>query len=362
MNSSEEYLKTQLENRRESNALRQLTLDKLPLDFSSNDYLGFAKSEVLKTRIHNRAAELNNGSGGSRLLSGNSELAEETERLLAQQLSSESVLIFNSGYDANLGLISCIAKREDIILYDELVHASIRDGIRLSFAKSFSFLHNELNDLKKQLSKFKGRIYVIVESVYSMDGDVCPLYDLVLLKKQFDFNIIVDEAHAIGVIGQDYLGLTFDSTLRNEIFARVYTFGKAIGLHGAAVLGSTILRDYLINFSRPFIYSTAPTPNSYVSMQEAIKLLRESKELCEKLTQHIKLYNTLTGSTNESAIKTVVIPGNQNVRAKASELRALGFDVKAVLAPTVPEGKERIRICLHSYNNESDIRKLCSML
>ena len=254
MESFPSSLNNKLKQREEANALRLLAPQSQLIDFSSNDYLGFAKEAAIH-HINNNTSELIQfGATGSRLISGNYELTEEAEAFLANFYNAATALIFNSGYNANIGLFQCLPQRNDTIIYDELIHASIRDGIRLSNASNFSFSHNNLTALEQKLSNAKGLIYVVVESVYSMDGDMAPLTEIVAVCKKYNAALIVDEAHAVGIFGNGK-GLVSELGLENNVFARVVTFGKAVGVHGAAILGSNELRDYLINFSRAFISS-----------------------------------------------------------------------------------------------------------
>ncbi|MBL4654010.1 MAG: aminotransferase class I/II-fold pyridoxal phosphate-dependent enzyme, partial [Flavobacteriales bacterium] len=248
----EQTLSDKLENRKGENALRSLKTVNGLIDFSSNDYLGFARDFA----VLNHSVGVG-GSTGSRLLTGNSIEAEELEAFIAEYHNAEAGLLYNSGYDANIGLLSCVPQRGDTVIYDELSHASIIDGIRLSRAESFKFKHNNLEHLETRLKSAKGNVFVVVESVYSMDGDFSPLQELINLKQKFDFNLIVDEAHATGLFGKKGEGRCVELGIQNEVFARVHTYGKALGCHGAIVLGSETLRSYLINFSRSFIYTTA---------------------------------------------------------------------------------------------------------
>lgn len=336
------------------------------VDFCSNDYLGFARSEKLKALVE---AEIKkypnylNGSGGSRLLTGNTAFAEELEQRIAGFHQAEAGLIFNSGYDANLGLFSSLPQKGDTIITDELIHACIIDGARLSYASRFTFKHNDLDDLEKKLQNAKGIIYVAVESVYSMDGDEAPLKEMIQLMAKYNANLIVDEAHATGVFGK---GLVQKLNLENEVFARTVTFGKALGSYGAIVLGSETLRNYLINFARPFIYTTAPSFHQLLTTKMAYQLLENSQEEQQKLSRLISMFKKEVQKKHQypliesnSAIQSILIPGNSEAKQKAELLQKNGFDVRAILSPTVAAGKERLRICLHSYNTEEEIIRLC---
>ena len=222
-----------------------------------------------------------NGSTGSRLITGNHGLHEELESELAEFFGTPEALLFNSGYDANLGLFSCVPQHGDVILFDEFCHASIRDGIKLSNSKSFSFKHNNLEDLQKKYnntSKHNGNTFLVAESIYSMDGDQAPLLELAEFCQKNKIYLIVDEAHATGVIGGSGRGLVNELGLGDSVFARIHTFGKAMGCHGAVILGSKELRNYLINFAKSFIYTTAMPIHNVLTIQFALKELLKTQE------------------------------------------------------------------------------------
>lgn len=369
MNPAEHFLQQQLERRQENGLLRKLITGDLPYDFCSNDYLGFARSAQLKTMIADQLQEISpslNGSTGSRLLAGNHAYTEKTEQHIADYHEAEAGLIFNSGYDANVGLLSSVPQRGDTIITDELIHASLIDGARLSHADRVKFRHNNCADLEKKLQQAKGLKYVVVESVYSMDGDIAPLREIAELCRQHEANLIVDEAHAIGVFGPGGKGLAAELRLNESIFAKIVTFGKALGTHGAAVLGSKILRSYLVNFARSFIYTTAAPLHAIVSINCAYQLLADGKHQV-LLQNRIETYNRVMEKVGfsvagKSAIQTVVLPGNEVARQAAQQLQHAGFDVRAILSPTVPAGKERLRICLHAFNSDEEIRQLIAHL
>jgi len=369
MSALDQYLHQKLDERKRNQNLRALSApDSSLIDFTSNDYLGLARSPELFDSITSRLEQLRlnqNGATGSRLLSGNSVYQEEVERKLAGIFKSEASLILNSGYSANLAALSALPQRGDTILYDELSHASIKDGARLSLAKRFGFRHNDVNDLEKKLKSSEGRIYIVVESVYSMNGDVCPLKDLVSLAQQYGASIILDEAHSTGVLGEYGNGLACSQGLHDQIDVRIYTFGKAMGVHGACISGSEKLRQYLTNFARPFIYTTALPPHSIAAIDCAFEFLSLNADLQEHLRKRISLYQQLTSSSNEessTAIQTVIIPGNQQVKEAARQLQQNGFDIRPILSPTVSAGGERLRICLHSCNTMEEITNLSMAL
>jgi 8-amino-7-oxononanoate synthase len=364
------WLSIELENRKTKDLFRQLRNPFGLIDFCSNDYLGLARSETLYQRVYHRCQNLGvktNGATGSRLLSGNSDIIEEVECKLASIFQSESALIFNSGYTANLAIFSSLPQRNDTILYDELSHASIKDGARLSLAKRFSFRHNDLTDLEGKLKKANGNIYVAVESVYSMDGDECPLIELVALTTKYGAFVILDEAHSTGVRGSNGSGIAAAVGLQNNIDVRLFTFGKGMGVHGACIAGSKNLIEYIVNFARPFIYTTALTPHSVVAIDCAFDYLSENLHLQSDLAQNIKIFleeisdlPNRTGSS--SAIQTLIVAGNGSVREAAAKLEEQNFDIRPIVSPTVPAGSERLRICIHTYNTSKEIIKLTEEL
>ncbi len=369
--SNDEFLSSVLEKRKAEGLYRELNHSYQGIDFFSNDYLGLARSKHLLQKtgeVLEQYSGLINGATGSRLLSGNSKLYEDTENAIAEFHNAESALIFNSGYDANLGFFSCVPAKGDIIFYDELVHASIRDGIRLSHAESFSFLHNNVYALKHKIStvlstrKDVKRIFISMETIYSMDGDIAPIQEFVDLCKLNNYYLVGDEAHASGVYGEKGEGMISALGLEEYFFARLYTFGKALGVHGAAICGTKVLREYMINFCRPFIYSTALPPHSIAAIKASYEMLPGLNQERENLKKISDLFGELMneGKYVFSPIKTIIIPGNNEVRRVAEILRQKGFDVRPILSPTVAKGSERLRICVHAFNTEDEVRDLCS--
>ncbi|OEK09417.1 8-amino-7-oxononanoate synthase [Flavivirga aquatica] len=382
MKSLPKILQQKLEERKANNALRKLGVQHNLIDFSSNDYLGFSKNEVVFNKAHEFLIENNmpqNGATGSRLLSGNHKLYNSVETVLCNFHKSESALVFNSGYDANVGFFSSVPQRGDIILYDEYIHASIRDGISMSHAKGYKFKHNNLEALEhlilrhsNHVSETHKNIYIITESVFSMDGDSPDLVKFSEISKKYNSLLIVDEAHAIGVLGKQGAGLIADLGLEKDVFARIITFGKAMGCHGAAILSNESLKQYLVNFSRSFIYTTALPPHSlatiYVVYNELLIIsnVAEFNNSIQELHKNIQFFkaeiikNKLESIFIEShsAIHCCVISGNDKVKVIAKRLQEKRFDVKPILSPTVPKGQERLRFCLHAFNTEKEISEV----
>lgn len=362
------WLEEKLRERKAKGLLRSLPKPNNLIDFTSNDYLGLARNGALHQNISDTIEALAlNGSTGSRLLSGNSELAERTEQFLSTIFQSHSTLLFNSGYSANLAVLSSLPQKDDTIIYDELAHASIKDGARLSLAKKFSFRHNDMDDLERKARNAHGRIFVAVESVYSMDGDECPLAELVALAERHNFILILDEAHTTGLRGPNGSGMAVHTGLHDRVDVRIYTFGKAMGVCGACVAGSNDLINYLVNFARPFIYTTAPSPYQVASIRCAFEFLGAHIELQSVLKQKIDLFRQNLGAIENriestSAIQTFIVPGNSTIRETAAYVQKRGFDVRPILSPTVPAGTERLRICLHTYNDDQAITDLVTCL
>lgn len=362
-------LSLELNKRKEKLSFRTLKDQHHLIDFTSNDYFGFSKSKELFNNIQNQIIELN-GSGGSRLLSGNFSLTENLEKFISSYHQADTALLFNSGYDANVGLFSSILKKIDVVIYDEYIHASVRDGIRLGLAQSYSFKHNDITDLERLLSKQTSNIYVAVESVYSMDGDIAPLKKINELCKNYNAALIVDEAHSAGIYGILGNGMCVEENIHHDCFARIITYGKTFGVHGAAIIGSNVLRDYLINFARSFIYTTALPPHSIYAIKAAYEYLQNNyKQLHEKLCYNVSLFRKLAiennlplGNNCKTAIQTIIIPDNEKVQQTASYMQQHGFDVRPIMSPTVPEGNERLRIIIHTFNTEEQIENLIKLL
>lgn len=367
-------LHKKLDARKANNAFRKLGSNMDLVDFSSNDYLGFSNSETIFENTHKYLKTQNssqNGSTGSRLLSGNHKLYESLETMLCKYHNCESALVFNSGYDANVGFFSSVPQRGDVILYDEFIHASIRDGIQLSNAKAYKFKHNDLSNLKEMLKRVQHdniEIYIVTESVFSMDGDSPDLKTLAQLCKDHNANFVIDEAHALGVFGS---GLVQHLSIENSVFARIITFGKAMGCHGSAILGSADLKDYLVNFSRALIYTTALPPHSVATIEMAYnELCSDISKETDKLQNNITFFNSEVKRlqlqtkfiASDSAIHCCIISGNAEVKSIALQLQHKGFNVKPILSPTVPNGEERLRFCLHSYNSEAEITEVLELL
>jgi 8-amino-7-oxononanoate synthase len=375
-------LADKLEIRKQNNALRELSLPSNLIDFSSNDYIGFSKNKTIFEQTHHYLIDnhcIQNGATGSRLISGNHKVYQEAEDYIAKFHQVQAALIFNSGYDANVGFFSSVPQKGDLILYDELCHASIRDGIQLSNAKSYKFKHNDFEDLERLIQRCQiersqdaliNEVYIVTETVFSMDGDCPNMEELVAVSEKYNCYLVVDEAHSLGVFGSTGEGLVQMLGFQDQVFARIMTFGKGLGCHGAAIVGSQELKEYLVNFARSFIYTTGLSPHSVATILVAYQHLETEKQTIELLRENIVYFNqekNLLGLKpmfvrSKSAIQSAIIPGNQNVKSIAHQLQEKGFDVKAILSPTVPDGQERLRFCLHSFNSKGEISEVLALL
>ena len=352
-------LEVLLEARKKQDTYRELVAKEGLIDFCSNDYLGIANS-LDRNQV---SVKVPSGSTGSRLIRGNYSRIEELEHKLSIFHESDNALVFTSGYTANLGVLSALPRKGDTILYDALSHASLKDGMRLSHAQHFSFKHNDLSDLVRKIEKAKGEVYVVVEAVYSMDGDQAPLKDLVALSKRFHFCLIVDEAHSVGVFGERGEGLVQELGLQEEVPIRIITFGKAVGCHGAAVLSSELVKNFLINYSRPFIYTTANSPRNVEEVFSAYHLMEQktrTKQLRDLIDCFVQLRERHGGSWIEStsAVQTYVIGESKKSKALSEALMVKGLDVRPILSPTVLEGTERLRFCIHAFNTKKELNFL----
>ncbi len=363
-----------LELRKENNLYRKLQNTNNLIDLSSNDYLGLSRSAFIRQQVeldYKNFQFHKSGATGSRLLNGNSALFEEVEALLAKTHHAEAALLFNSGFDANVGLISTLIRPNDAIFYDELVHASIYQGMKLSGAKLIPFKHNNYIDLEEQLKTIKGFEvgFIITESLFSMEGDKADLRKLAEFASAYKMELVIDEAHATGLFGSKGSGLCNEAGIEDKCLARIYTFGKAIGSHGAVVVGSLKLKEYLINFSKNFIYSTAlETHNllcvkhTYFYLQNNINQLDSLFKLNKYFIERAKELKDKFEVCGEGPIFGILVSGNKLCKDLAAYLQKYNLDVRAILSPTVPKGKERLRIILHSYNQPAEIDRLFALL
>ncbi len=325
-------------------------------DFSSNDYLGLADSAELKAAVQEALDRgVSAGAGGSRLLRGNHPEHIALEAEAAQFFGAQSALYFSSGFAANYALFAALPQRGDLVVYDALIHASAHDGMRSGRAELAEAAHNDATAFEDKIRKWrtkggKGRSWIAVESLYSMDGDRAPLSDLAGIARRYEGILAVDEAHATGVFGPDGRGLGAGLEGRQDVIS-LHTCGKGLGAAGALLCGPRIFRDFLINYSRPFIYSTAPSPLTAAAVRAALRLCKEQPGRRERLAGMIGSSNSALESRcgvkpSGSQILPVIVGTDMRASALAAAMRSHGYDIRAIRPPTVPEGTARLRIAL----------------
>ena len=347
------------------------------VNFSSNNYLGLANDPRLREAAITAISEFGVGGGASRLISGTQSPHLRLERALAKWKGTEAALCFSSGYAAALGTIPALARKGDVILLDKLCHASLIDGAKLSGAILRVFPHNHLGKLESHLQwsqrKHAGkRILIVTESVFSMDGDNAPLRELIELRKRFGALLLLDEAHAVGVIGPNGRGLAAAGNLDDDVDVQMGTLSKAFGASGGYVCGSRNLIEWLINRARSFIYSTAPPPGIAAAALAAIDFLSssEGEERRLLLWQKIRLMHELLpvsdlnrkSNAASSAILPWIVGDEQAALDLASALQSEGFLVPAIRYPTVAKGSARLRITVTASHEEDQIRALCEAI
>ncbi len=342
------------------------------VDFSSNDYLGLAESAELNAAVEdalNRGVPV--GSGGSRLLRGNHEEHERLEAEAAAFFGAESALYFGSGFGANTALFSTLPARGDLIVYDELIHASAHDGMRLSRAEALAARHNDAQSFDDVLSAWRdggglGTPWIAVESLYSMDGDRAPLDDLADVANRHDAMLLIDEAHATGVFGRDGRGLAAHLEGASNVIS-LHTCGKALGSAGALVIAPLQVRDFLINRARAFIYATAPSPLIAATVRAALSLCRTQPQRRERL-QHLIAHtaSALARHTHVtpsgSQIQPIIVGADATAVSLASAMKARGYDIRAIRPPTVPEGTARLRLSITLNADEAAIDGVAAAL
>jgi 8-amino-7-oxononanoate synthase len=339
------------------------------LNFSSNDYLGLANHPALKEAARRAIENFGAGSGASRLICGSLAPFHELETALSKLKKTGAALAFSSGYAAAHGVITALLDKDDVIILDKLVHASIVDAAKLSGAKIRVFAHNALDDLEEKLKwatqntapsqSGDRRVLVVTESIFSMDGDAAPLREIVGLKEKYGAWLMVDEAHATGIFGGNGSGLIEELGLAGRVEIQMATLGKALGAAGGCICGSRQLVDFLVNRARPFIFSTAPVPAAAAAATEAIRIVQsaEGTELRQKLQSNIADFHST--SSNGNAIKAAIIPlipGDEDKALDAAaKLRAQNIFVPAIRFPSVARGAARLRVTLTAAHSRDDI-------
>ncbi|MET4391496.1 8-amino-7-oxononanoate synthase [Bradyrhizobium sp. F1.4.3] len=342
------------------------------IDFASNDYLALASAPRMKKAV-SAALEAGTpiGAGGSRLLRGNCEEHETLEKEAAQFFGAETALFFGGGYIANFAVLTTLPQRDDLLVLDSLVHASIHEGARAGRAEFRISAHNDPQSIEDTIRDWRaeggtGRVWIVVESLYSMDGDFAPLEDLVAIADRYDAFLMVDEAHATGVYGEQGRGLTAPYEGRENLLV-VHTCGKALGAAGALVTTSGVLRDFMINRCRPFIFATAPSPLMAVAVREALFILQHEPERQQRLAKLVAFTHREMGlrgwrSPSVSQIVPYIVGDNARAMRLASALQARGFDIRGIRPPTVPAGTARLRISLTLNAGEDDVRAMLNAL
>ena len=338
------------------------------VDFTSNDYLGLAESDELRQAAAEAIARgVPVGAGGSRLLRGNHDEHEALEAEAADYFGAESALYFGAGFTANHTIFSTLPQRGDLVLYDELIHASVHEGLRQSRAASETVPHSDVDAFEDKLRQWRasggsGRAWIAVESVYSMDGDSPRLDDLYAVAQRHDAVLVIDEAHATGVLGSDGRGLAAHLDGWPNVIT-LHTCGKALGTVGGFVVGPKIVRDFLVNRARPFIFATAPSPLIAAVTRAALQISRTKPQRRERLAELVafaarELQLRCGVASSGSHIVPIIIGGNQQAVAVAAALQQRGFDVRAIRPPTVPVGTARLRIALSANLSEDVIAAL----
>ena len=340
-------------------------------DFSSNDYLGLARSDRLRAAVRCALDEgVAIGSGGSRLLRGHWPEHAELEEAAAAFFGAEAALFFGSGFAANVALYATLPQRGDLILHDELIHASAHDGLRMARAAATSCGHNDAARVEHEIRRWRrgggaGRAWIAVESLYSMDGDQAPLADYAAVAERHDAVLLIDEAHATGVFGPDGRGVAAAFQGRPNVVT-LHTCGKAMGTEGALVCAPAVVREFLINRARGFIFSTAPSPLIAAATRESLRILADDPARREALWANVRAAESLLAPlgvpATGSQIIPVVIGDDARTMAVAAALRERGLDVRGVRPPTVPAGTARLRVSITGNVDSADIAALAEAL
>ncbi len=360
-----------LEALRRRGRLRTLE-DRAGLDFASNDYLGLAQSDALTEAVRDALGRgVPVGAGGSRLLRGNHPEHEALEAEAAAHFGAEAALYMGGGFQANYAIFSTLPLRGDLIVYDALIHASVHDGIRASKAESVAVVHNDATAADDAIRTWregggKGRPWIAVESLYSMDGDRAPLADIATVADRHDAMLVVDEAHATGALGADGRGLAADLEGRDTVIS-LHTCGKALGASGALILATRKIREFLVNRCRPFIYATAPSPLMAAAARAALGIAAMGADRRSALARRVRIMGELLPqnigrAASGSHIVPLIVGSDHGAVKLASGLRQRGFDVRAIRPPTVPEGTARLRIALTLNVTEDDVERLVAAL
>ena len=367
---SGDFHRGDLERLRKAGRYRELT-PRTGIDFASNDYLGLAGDQRLREAV---AAGLDRGvavgSGGSRLLRGNDPEIAALEADAAAMFGGEAALYFATGFAANVALLATLPQPGDLIVYDALIHASAHDGMKLSRAPAVAAAHNDAQAMDDAIAAWRGQggtgaPWIVVESLYSMDGDRAPIAALAEVAARHDAMLIVDEAHATGVWGAGGRGLAAGLEGKPNVIT-LHTCGKALGCEGALVCGPRVFVDFLVNRARPFIFSTAPSPLMAAAVREALRIVSDEparRETLHWLIAHAERVLTPLGVTpTGSQVLPLIVGGDAETMVRATAVQARGFDVRGIRPPTVPAGTARLRISLTLNVTQGDIDRLAEAL
>jgi len=371
-NPIEERLQSELASLEQKQRKRDLRISDA-IDFTSNDYLGLTKSPVIRERaIRDLQSGMPLGSGGSRLLRGNHIWHEHAEKDFAEFEDVESALFFSSGYSANMAVLTAIPTRRDLILYDTMVHASIKEGIHSCLAAKKSFEHNSVEFLRKTALAVKdiGQVYVVIESLYSMDGDEAPLEEIADVCEEYGMALIVDEAHATGLFGKHGRGLIDEKKVRDKVLLSIHPCGKALASAGAFICSSHVIKSYLINKGRTMIFTTALPPIVPATISEVLKEIKQNPSLItnvhhnanyvrKKLQSNLKEWIVPEG---RSPIIPLIVGGDKVACAVGDEMQKRGADIRPIRPPTVAEGTARFRITVNALHEQDELDLLCDGL
>ena len=381
MNPFEKQLGTQLQLRKSDSQWRERLLlqskqsaelvldDSQLINFSSNDYLGLASNLSTIESVHQQLDSLGVGSGASHLVSGHHQIHQTLEIEVAKFLNRDSAVTFSTGYMANLGILQSLAKKGDLIIADKLNHASLIDGAKLSNANSVRYQHCDMSALEKRLKSEAPQKWVVTDGVFSMDGDLAPLDKIAGLCQKYQANLIVDDAHGVGVVGEQGQGCAeFYNLDQNQLPVLMGTFGKALGGFGAFVTGSQQLTDYLVQFARPYIYTTAMPAILAAANLHNVRLIKNDTSLMQRLKQNITKFKLLAEQAglnllaSDTAIQPIVIGDSDKLVELNRQLIEAGYLVGAIRPPTVPVKTDRLRITLSAQHTEKQIKGLIEQL
>jgi 8-amino-7-oxononanoate synthase len=368
----DEILSKKLQEIKQKNRYRtRLILNENVINFSSNDYLSLKDNQITKQKLIHNIDKLSLGSGASVLVSGYHLIQKELEKFISEFKQTEDCIVVGSGYMANVGLIQAISDEEDIIFSDELNHASIIDGIRISKAKKVIYKHCDVEDLEEKLKKYhaKGKKIIITDGVFSMEGDIAPLDKIIEISKKYDAVVIVDDAHATGIIGEEGRGsLNYFNLVPDSNIIQIGTLSKAVGSYGAFICGSRILIDYLVNTMRSVIFTTGLSPiQNFISLENFKILAKEDfrrKEVLEK-SKYLTIFLKNKGIDVKffgTPIISLIVGEEEKALKLRDRLLEKGFFVQAIRPPTVSEGTSRLRITINYNHSYEDIERLCEAL